>query len=152
MIITFLGHSSLYNCCDLYDKVKNAIIENTKPDEETVFYCGGYGDFDNLCASVCRSLKDERSKLEIIFVTPYLTESQQQKTNAFIKSNLYDSIIYPPLESTPKKFAIIKRNEWMVEKSDLIIAYVNLSYGGAYKALAYAKKKKKTIINLADTD
>ena len=33
----------------------------------------------------------------------------------------------------------------MVEKSDLIIAYVNLSYGGAYKALAYAKKKKKQL-------
>ena len=152
MIITFIGHSSIYNGGDLYDKIKNAIIKSTSIDEHTTFYCGTYGDFDNLCASVCRSLKKERSNVEIIFVTPYLTESQHKKTNAFIKSNLYDSIIYPPLESIPKKFAIIKRNEWMVEKSDLIIAYVNLSYGGAYKALAYAKKKKKTIINLADTD
>lgn len=71
--------------------------------------------------------------------------------NDFTKSKLYDSIIYPPIENTPPKFAIIKRNEWMVNKSDLIIAYVNRSYGGAYKSFAYAEKKKKTIINLADT-
>ena len=68
----------------------------------------------------------------------------------FAKYN-YDDVIFPPLESVPRKFAILKRNEWMVEEADLVIAYVMYSWGGAVKTLEYAKRKKKTIINLACT-
>ena len=39
----------------------------------------------------------------------------------------------------------------MVEEADLVIAYVMYSWGGAVKTLEYAKRKKKTIINLAST-
>ena len=63
--------------------------------------------------------------------------------------NLYDSTVYPPLENIPQKFAISKRNEWMINQADLIIAYVSHTYGGAYRSLEYARRKKKSIINLA---
>ena len=39
----------------------------------------------------------------------------------------------------------------MVDSADLVIAYVQYSWGGAAKTLEYAKRKKKTIINLAST-
>ena len=39
----------------------------------------------------------------------------------------------------------------MVEEADLVIAFVAYSWGGAAKTLEYAKRKKKTIINLALT-
>ena len=65
---------------------------------------------------------------------------------------LYDTVIYPPLETIPPRVAIVKRNEWMIQKADFIIAYVKHTYGGAYKALQYARKKKKSIINLAEKD
>jgi hypothetical protein len=38
----------------------------------------------------------------------------------------------------------------MVANADLIIAYVNRSYGGAYQSLQAAKRKKKEIINICD--
>ena len=63
---------------------------------------------------------------------------------------LYDEIVYPELESVPWKFAISKRNEWMVEQADIVIAFVDHDWGGAATTLQYAKRKKKTIINLAD--
>lgn len=59
-------------------------------------------------------------------------------------------MLYPPIEKVPLKFAISKRNNWMVENSDLVIAYVNHSFGGAYKTLQAAKRKKKRIINICD--
>ena len=62
---------------------------------------------------------------------------------------LYDSIVYPPLEKTPLKFAISKRNEWMIDQSDFVIAYVEHSFGGAYQSLKYAHRKGKRIVNLA---
>ena len=152
MIITFIGHSSLYNCKDLHTKIENAIIKNTTAEGYISFYCGGYGDFDNLCASICRSIKEKMPRAEIVFITPYITEAQQKKLMYLIDNKLYDSIIYPPLEKVPAKFAICKRNEWMIDQSELIIAFVKRTHGGAFKALEYARKKKKVIINLADTD
>ena len=145
MIISFFGHRKLYSYSDLFKKVTEVILKNINTCNEIKFYCGAYGDFDNLCAAVCRTIKATH-KSELILITPYITESQQRKIKHFINHNLYDSVIYPPLEKTPLKFAISKRNEWIVNESDLIIAYVNHTYGGAYKSLLYAKRKKKNII------
>ena len=57
----------------------------------------------------------------------------------------YDDTIYPPLENVPKKYAIIRRNEWIVENADVVIACVKYSWGGAAKTSQYAKRKKKAI-------
>ena len=58
----------------------------------------------------------------------------------------YDETVYPPLESVPRRYAILRRNEWMVRRSDVIVAYVLHSWGGAAKTLDYARKKKKIIL------
>ena len=149
MIITFVGHRLLYGC-NLYEKIKTAILENTAPDAWTTFYLGGYGDFDELCARVCRTIKDARPCCELAFVSPYLTQTQQTKIKYMLDRHLYDSSVYPPLENAPLRFAINKRNEWMINQADLVIAYVDHTFGGAYKTLQYAKRKKKRIINLAE--
>ena len=90
----------------------------------------------------------DSSEIELIFITPYLDKSYSKLE--FAKYH-YDDIIFTPLENVPRKFAILKRNEWMVEEADLVIAYVMYSWGGAAKTLEYARRKKKTIINLART-
>ena len=40
----------------------------------------------------------------------------------------------------------------MIDMSDLIIFYVTNTHGGAYKALKYAEKSGKYIINIAKID
>lgn len=150
MIITFLGHSSLINCEDLLAKITETILKNTKKKENISFFCGGYGDFDNLSVLACHLVREKRPNSEIVLVTPYITSRQQEKIKNLVESKLYDSTIYPPLENVPPKYAISKRNEWMVDRADLVIACVKYTYGGAYKALLYAQRRKKQIINLAD--
>lgn len=150
MVISFLGHRFLYGCEGLTERIEKAIMENADYGDDIVFFCGGYGDFDDLSARVCRSMRGKWKKSEIVFVTPYMTVAQQEKMKAWIDLGLYDSIIYPPLEKVPLKFAIQKRNEWMIDQSDFIIAYVDHSYGGAYQSLNYARRKKKRIVNLAE--
>lgn len=59
--------------------------------------------------------------------------------------NTFDDTLYPEIEKVPPKFAIIKRNEWMIDKSDFLIAYVEHNWGGAYRTLEYAKRKKKNV-------
>ena len=152
MVITFVGHSCLNNSPRLTEYIEKAIVSSVKDNGSVMFYCGGYGDFDNLCARVCRKLQYRYKNCEIALITPYITESHQKKLQALQSAHKYDTIIYPPLEKVPPRFAISKRNEWMIEQADVVIAYVRNSYGGARQTLKYAKRKKKVIINLADCD
>ena len=62
----------------------------------------------------------------------------------------YDSTVYPPLETVPRRFAISHRNRWMVETSDVVVAYVLHDWGGAAATLRCARKKKKQIISYFD--
>ena len=151
MIITFIGHSSLCIKDEISTRLLSLLTEIIKDHSSVVFYCGGYGDFDNLCAKACHKLKIQSPTVEVIFVTPYITLSYGQRFKFIEESKIYDKIIYPPIENTPLRFAISKRNEWMIIQSDIVIAYVNKPYGGAYKALQFAHRKNKKIINLADS-
>ena len=150
MIISFAGHSSVSQGEKLCELVKEQIIKNANADDSITFYLGGYGDFDEICARACRELKCAYKSIELVYVMPYITASEQEKVKEMIEYGLYDSSIYPPIETVPPKFAITKRNEWMVSNADLIIAFVKHKYGGAYKTLTWAKRKNKKIINLCD--
>ena len=149
MIITFIGHSSLEKSDALFALIKEAILNNVDYYDKNIFYCGGYGDFDEMCRKVSCDLKLIFDNMEVVFVSPYFTLQQQNKIKNLIRAGMYDAVIYPELESVPLKFAINYRNQWMIEKADLIIAYVNSEYGGAYKSLCFARRKGKNIINLA---
>ena len=148
MTITFCGHFNCLFSDEEKDELKQLLIKEIIKNPTCKFYLGGYGDFDSLCLRTLRELKKEFQDIELIFITPYLDKSYSKLE--FAKYH-YDDVIFPPLESVPRKFAILKRNEWMVEEADLVIAYVMYSWGGAAKTLEYAKRKKKTIINLAST-
>ena len=148
MIITFFGHSNCLFNDDIKKQLKNILLDEIIKNPISKFYLGGYGDFDGLCLRTLRELKHDFPTIEILFITPYLDKNYSKLELA---KYYYDDVIFPPIESVPRKFAILKRNEWMVEQADLVIAYVKYSWGGAAKTLEYAKRKKKAIINLAST-
>lgn len=139
MIITFCGHSKLIE----QDTIRAHLTHELRTLLEQgnhKFYLGGYGDFDLLAAKVLHELKSEYPELESILILPYLDRP--------VDASLYDSTIYPPLETVPKRYAISRRNKWMVEQADMMIACVDHDWGGASKTLEYAVKKGLRIINL----
>ena len=150
MTITFAGHSLISSVKKIKEMVKEQIRNNIVDVKLVNCYLGGYGDFDEICARACRELKQEYDDIEIVYVTPYISLSEQEKIKEMQRCGLCDTSIYPPIENVPLRFAISKRNEWMMTNADLIIAYVNRSFGGAYKSLQVAKRKKKKIINIYD--
>jgi uncharacterized phage-like protein YoqJ len=148
MIITFLGHEHI----SMNDRIKETVkaqIRSLLTGKPITCYLGGYGDFDDICARACKELK-QKYDIETVYVAPYVTLSEQEKIKEMQRCGLCDTSIYPPIENTPPKFAISKRNEWMVTHADVIIAYVNRSYGGAYQSLQTAKRRKKKIINICE--
>lgn len=147
MIITFCGHGNIDIDQSVADKIKDFLIEKIKQYPNAKFYLGGYGCFDSLIFSILRTLKKDFPNIELVFISPYLDSSYNKLQ---IANEIYDSTLYPPLETVPKKFAILKRNEWMVDSCDLLVAYVRYSWGGARKTLDYAIRKKKSYINFAE--
>ena len=150
MIICFVGHSIVCDEFKVIEKVKEYVEKSIVNEEEILCYLGGYGKFDELCAIACRELKRKYPFIELVYVTPYISESAQRKIKDMIGCGLYDSSLYPPIENAPPRFAIAKRNRWLISNADLVIAYVNHSFGGAYKTLKMAKGMNKRIINICD--
>ena len=145
MVITFCGHSDFSKSEEYEIKLIN-LLEKFCKQHQVDFYLGDYGKFDAFAYCCAKKIKEMQPKTKLYFVSPYLNNNFRKLLMA---KNKFDEIIYPALENVPPKFAILKRNEWMVEKSDVIIAFVNRNFGGAIKMLSFAKKKKKKIINLA---
>ena len=142
MIITFCGHSNfMYNIKD--EESLLALFEKIIKNNQVDFYLGGYGNFDSFALKCAQKYKDKHNNAKIFFITPYLNTRLNERKDILLKT--YDMILYPELESVPKKFAILKRNEWMIKQADYVFAYVKTHYGGAYKSLLYAHKHKITL-------
>lgn len=137
MTVTFCGHAEIAQP----DEVRNWLMHTAESlilDGADIFYFGGYGAFDSLAAAVLRELKKTYRHIQIVLVLAYL--------NRNVNATGYDSTLYPELENVPPRFAISRRNKWMVEMADVVVAYVTHDWGGAAKTLACAKRKGKTIL------
>jgi len=142
MIITFCGHAD-FRGEEEYEEKIISVLREKRADE---VYLGGYGNFDSFayrCA--LKYKKEEAPNLKLTLVTPYLDGNHKK---GFLDGE-YDEIIYPELENVPLKFAVSRRNEWMVENADVVVAFIERAFGGAYKTLSYAKKIKREVINIA---
>ena len=115
MIVTFCGHAQISQS-EKIEKWLYAVTQKLIEQGATTFYLGGYGAFDLLAASVLRAQKKRYPQIELILVLAYLNTGRN--------TSGYDSTVYPPLETTPRRFAISHRNRWMVEASDVVVAYV----------------------------
>lgn len=146
-ICCFIGHSSIVYSDELSQRVEDAILQVIKEGVDT-FYCGGYGDFDLLCAKVVNKLKSKYQNIKCIFVTPYINEGYKNKLKSVKDAGLYDEILYPPLELVLQRYAISERNKFMINASDRIIVYIKYDFGGAYTAFKYAVNKGKSIIKI----
>jgi len=142
MRITFCGHSDFIRTVE-YEKAILKILEAEIGYDKAEIYLGEYGLFDNFAFECSQKFKATHPNVSLIFVTPYLSKISKET------SDRYDEIIYPNLEGVPKKFAISYRNKYMIEKADVVVAYINRAYGGAYESYKVAIRNKKKIYNLS---
>ena len=137
MIVTFCGHREVHEP----EKVKGwleEVVDRLIHEGADTFYLGGYGQFDAMAASVVREKKERYPQIRSVLVLPYL--------DRVVDACTYDDTLYPPLENVPRRYAISKRNEYIVDNADVVIAYVVYGFGGASKMLQYAEKKRKRIV------
>ena len=143
--VSLFGHREINDLRDLENKLIPIIKELIRTKSFVNFLIGRNGEFDEYAASVIKRVQSDagKEKSEITLVIPYSV------ANLEYYEKYYDSILIPEkVYGVHPKSAIELKNRWMVEVSDLVIVYVERESGGAYKAMKYAEKCNKNIINL----
>lgn len=137
--VTFFGHRDTPK--EIEPALRLTLIDLIENKNETVFYVGNHGNFDDM---VRRQLEDLSQTYPITYsvVLAYLPTEK----------NKYDNLtntIYPEgLENVPKRFAISYRNKWMIQQADTVVSYVIRTYGGAAQFKELAERLDKTVFEL----
>lgn len=147
--VSFIGHREIDNFFCVEKQIYSIVEELINTKEYVEFYVGRNGEFDILVASVIKQVKrklgEESSSL--ILVIPYPPADME----AYEK--YYDEVEYPSiLYKVHYKSAITKRNEWLVDNSDMLVAYVIRDYGGAAKCLKKAISRGIKIRRIEDRE
>ena len=144
-ICMFCGHRDICLDADEIKNIKKILNDLIKNENVNTFYTGGMGNFDKICSGIVRELKKVYKHIRLYLIIPYLTKKVLREN---MEDCVYDEIIEPDLGDVYYKCAIVKRNQWMVEKSEYIVAYVYKKYGGAYTTLKYGNKLGRKVINI----
>lgn len=139
-ICTFIGHK---NAPKELEPIIESALENLILNKNVLkFYVGTHGNFDFSVLSVLKRLKEKYKQIDYNVVLAYLPQEKEDYKD-------YTNTIYPDgLEFVPKRFAIDRRNKWMIEKSDYLVCYLRQNFSNTIKYKEYAQKKGKIIINL----
>ena len=146
MIVTFCGHRDFVETAEAENQLTMFLEKYARENVRLVCYNGGYGNFDYFAAKCVQRMQEQYSNIRNCLVLPYIDQPFLDRIAVF--TNRFDETIYPPLENVPRRYAIIRRNEWMVDSADVVIACVKYSCGGAARTLEYARRKRKNIIQI----
>ena len=143
MVCAFFGHRQVLSSIET--ECRQQIEKVVKENEAILFYIGHQGQFDSMIKRILRSLKTSYPHMEYAVVLAYMPSAACSKENEFL---LGETLFPEGLEKVPPKYAIYKRNLWMIEQADMIITHVVHSVGGAWKFKKIAERKGKKIINI----
>ncbi len=137
---TFIGHRDFSD--SKKSLVYNVVKDLIEKEKVTTFYVGTNGGFDRLAYRVLCSLEHVYN-IKVIVVLSYLN----------IKETYYDTAktVFPDeLTATPPKFAIVKRNNYMISRSQYMVCGIDDIMTNSYKFVQSAQKKGLRIINVGE--
>lgn len=148
--VAFFGHRELPNMFELEEKLTSILRELIAAKEYVEFLVGRDGDFDQLAASTVKSVIRNygNGNASLILILPYERADYRDNRESF--ETYYDEvqICYESSVAHPKA-AIEVRNKKIIDRSDLVVCAVEHS-GGADKAMRYALRQGKMVINLLE--
>ena len=136
----FFGHRDVNH--EIRAKLQSIIEQLITEEHITSFYVGHQGQFDSMVYSVLKNLKKSYPQICYSVVLAYMPDEHIYE--------LYgEDTIYPEgLETVPIRFAISKRNDWMIQQSDYAVCYVHKITGGAAKFREKAEKNGLRVVDV----
>lgn len=139
---TFFGHR---DCPEtILPKLREALKDLIEKHGVDLFYIGNQGRFDALVRAELRKLNEEYPHVQYAVVLAYLPGKASKY------GDYSDTMLPEGIEVVHPRYAISWRNNWMLQQSDYVVAYVTHSWGGAAQFLKAAEKKGIHITNLTD--
>ena len=148
--VSFFGHRYIDNPMHIVEALYKLISSLLRSKEYVEFLVGRDGEFDQLVSSSIhrckRKVREDNSAHT--WVLPYMTADLRDYECDY--REYYDEIEICNSAGVHHKATIQARNRNMVDRSDLVVFFVEHYEGGAYQTMCYAMQQDKQYINLAD--
>lgn len=120
---TFFGHR---DCpASVMPKLRTVLVDLIEHHGVEQFYVGRQGNFDTMVRAVLRELAKTYPQIRYAVVFEQLPKRR-------VDVRCFSDAIFPEgMEDVPLRFAISRRNEWMLRRADMVVTYVTHSWGGA---------------------
>lgn len=147
--VSFFGHRKITDSIEVEKRLDKLVRELIRTKEYMEFLIGRNGDFDTLVSSVIRRAIEELDygNAAHILVLPYQTAEFCDNTDSY-KDYYTEVEICEQAAAAHFRAAIQIRNKAMVDRSDLVVCYIEHNSGGAYKTIEYAHKQHKPTVNI----
>ena len=145
----FIGHREADE--QLVPRLELVIDRLISEENVRYFYVGGYGEFDRIAATAVKREKQKYPDITLMLVLPYHPAERAVPT-----PDGFDGTYHPEgLENTPKRYAIVRTNQIMVDNSDWLVCYVHRGASNSRNLLEYAKRRKEKgsirIVNIGES-
>ena len=139
----FCGHRNAYEIpAGTMERTRMQIVRLYKAGVRE-FWSGGMGWFDRACEQTVRKLRGSGEiglDAQLWLIRPYPPEESGEKAQSL--NDAYTGVLCPNFKKFYYKGAIVKRNRWLVDHCDYMIACVAYIAGGSAQTLAYAQSRK----------
>ncbi len=142
MTCTFFGHKQIHNSDEVCAKLYDTLTDLIKNRGIRKFLVGNNGAFDRTVLKVLRKIS-ETYDIDYTVVRSYIN-----KKDEYDDVRPHESVYPEVLEKTPLRFAIDKRNRFMINRSEIVLTYIENPFGGAAKYAEICEKCNMEIIRL----
>lgn len=137
---TFFGHRDCQE--DIRPKLQRVIGEMITQYGVDMFYVGNQGRFDAMVRSILAQMKEKYPHISYAVVLAYMPGKGPGDDLR------PDTMLPEGIECVHPRYAISWRNDWMVRRSDYVVAYTTRSWGGAYRWTGKAVRQGKVVIDI----
>lgn len=136
MTCTFFGHADAPDSirAQLFQIIVSLINEGV-----STFYVGNHGCFDRIVTAELLRAKQQYPHITCLSVLAYLPTQNDSKL---------ETIFPEDIATAPPRFRISRRNQFMLKKSDVVVAYIRRQTGGAAKFVLDAERRNLRVIYL----
>lgn len=141
----FIGHRDAND--EIYPSLLAEVEHHATEYGVRDFFVGRYGSFDRMAAQAVKEVKKRHPEVCLMLVLPYHPAIRPIET-----PKDFDGTYYPwEDERIPKRLAIIRTNQRMVDACDYLISYARHFLGGSGQIVEYARKREtKRLIHVTN--
>lgn len=140
MICTFFGHRDAPE--SIKEKLESEIHLLIKRGVKK-FIVGNNGNFDYLVQDILKYISQAQNDIKYNIVLSKINERA-------VNGCQYSTIFPEGFEFAHPRFAIYKRNDWLIKNSNIALVYVTNKYSNSYKWVQKALSNGLKVINLAN--